>query len=104
MSCYNTFKNLIMTNHKVNKTIHLQFLTAEGCGSCENAKQIINEIKNKFPYLKLQIEEIDITSLKGLELAIEHSVMSNPGIIINEKLFSSGHLDRDKFFDKILAL
>ena len=95
MSCYNTFKNLIMV---------IKLLTAEGCSDCENAKQIINEIKNKFPYLKLQIEEIDITSLKGLELAIEHSVMSNPGIIINEKLFSSGHLDRDKFFDKILAL
>lgn len=93
-----------MVNHKVNKTIHLQFLTAEGCSDCENAKQIINEIKNKFPYLKLQIKEIDITSLKGLELAIEHSVMSNPGIIINEKLFSTGHLDRNKFFDKILSL
>ncbi|PJA55681.1 hypothetical protein CO165_02275 [Candidatus Roizmanbacteria bacterium CG_4_9_14_3_um_filter_33_18] len=95
MSCYNTFKNLIMV---------IKLLTAEGCSDCENAKQIINEIKNKFPYLKLQIEEIDITSLKGLELAVEHSVMSNPGIIINEKLFSTGHLDRDKFFDKILAL
>jgi len=82
----------------------IKLLTAEGCSDCENAKQIINEIKNKFPYLKLQIEEIDITSLKGLELAVEHSVMSNPGIIINEKLFSTGHFDRDKFFDKILAL
>ena len=93
-----------MANHKVNKTIHLQFLTAEGCGDCENAKQIINEIKNKFPYLKLQIEEIDITSLNGLKLAIENSIMSNPGIIINGKLFSTGHLDQDKFIDKILSL
>ncbi|MEK7633810.1 MAG: thioredoxin family protein [Patescibacteria group bacterium] len=93
-----------MVNHKVNKTIYLQFLTAEGCGDCENAKQIINEVKNKFPYLKLQFEEINITSLKGLELAVEHSVMSNPGIIINGKLFSTGHLDREKFIDKILVL
>ena len=93
-----------MVNHKVNKTIYLQFLTAEGCGDCENAKQIINEVKNKFPYLKLQIEEIDITSLKGLKLAVEHSVMSNPGIIINGKLFSTGHLNHDKFIDKILSL
>jgi len=77
---------------------------AEGCSDCENAKQIINEIKNKFPYLKLQIEEINITSLKGLELAVEHSVMSNPGIIINGELFSTGHLNQEKFIDKILTL
>ena len=104
MSYYNTFKNLIVVNHKVNKTIRLQFLTAEGCSSCEHAKQIISEVKNKFPYLKLQIEEINITSLKGLELAVEHSVMSNPGIIINGELFSTGHLDREKFTNKILSL
>ena len=93
-----------MINLKVNKTIHLQFLTAEGCSDCENAKQIINEIKDKFPYLKLQAEEIDVTSLKGLKLAVEHSVMSNPGIIINGQLFSTGHLNHDKFIDKILSL
>ena len=93
-----------MVNHKVNKTIYLQFITTEGCSDCENAKQIISEIKNKFPYLKLQIEEIDVTSLKGLKLAVEYSVMSNPGIIINGKLFSTGHLDHDKFTDKILSL
>lgn len=93
-----------MTTHKVKKTIRLQFLTADGCSDCEHAKQIINEVKNKFPYLKLHIEEIDVTSIKGLELAVEHSVMSNPGIIINGKLFSTGHLDKEKFFDKILKL
>ncbi len=93
-----------MVNHKVKKTIHLQFLTADGCGDCENAKQIINEVKNKFPYLNLRVEEIDITTLKGLELAVEHSVLSNPGIIINDELFSTGHLDQEKFIDKILAL
>ena len=84
--------------------IQIQFLTAPGCLECERAKAVFQEVKKKFPYLRLQIEEIDITTLKGLKLAVEHSVMSNPGIIINEKLFSTGHLDRDKFFDKILAL
>lgn len=84
--------------------IRIQFLTAPGCLECERAKNIFQEVKKKFPYLKLQIEEIDITTLKGLELAVEHSVMSNPGIIINGKLFSTGHLNREKFTDKILSL
>ena len=91
-----------MPKRKVNNTIYLQFLTAEGCHDCEGAKRIINEAKKKFPYLKLQVEEIDIISLKGLDLAVKHSVMSNPGIIVNGKLFSTGRLDREKFFDKLI--
>jgi len=83
--------------------IQIQFLTAPGCLECERAKAVFQEVKKKFPYLRLQIEEIDITTLKGLKLAVEHSVMSNPGIIINEKLFSTGSLDKEKFISKILS-
>lgn len=93
-----------MATYKVKKAVRLQFLTAEGCSDCENAKQIISEAKNKFPYLNLRVEEVDVTSLKGLKLAVKHSVMSNPGVIINGKLFSTGHLNHDKFIDKILSL
>ncbi len=84
--------------------IKVQFLTAPGCLECERAKIIFQEVKKKFPDLKLQIEKIDITTLKGLELAVEHSVLSNPGIIINGELFSTGSLDKEKFINRILAL
>ncbi len=84
--------------------IRVQFLTAPGCLECERAKIIFQEVKKKFPDLKLQIEKIDITTLKGLELAVEHSVLSNPGIIINGELFSTGSLDKEKFINRILAL
>ncbi len=84
--------------------IRIQFLTAPGCLECERAKVIFQEVKKKFPYLKLQIEEINITTLKGLELAIKHSILSNPGIIINGELFSTGSLDKEKFIGKILSL
>ncbi len=84
--------------------IKVQFLTAPGCLECERAKIIFQEVKKKFPDLKLQIEKIDITTLKGLELAVEHSILSNPGIIINGELFSTGSLDKEKFINRILAL
>ena len=84
--------------------IKIQFLTAPGCSECSRVKAVFQEVKKKFPYLKLQIEEIDITTLKGLELAVEHSILSNPGIIINKKLFSTGSLDKEKFISKILSL
>jgi len=84
--------------------IKIQFLTAPGCLECERAKALFQEVKKKFPDLKLQIEEIDITTLKGLDLAIKHSVLSNPGVIINGELFSTGSLNKEKFINKILAL
>lgn len=84
--------------------IRIQFLTAPGCMECQRAKIIFQEVKKEFPYLKLQIDEIDITTLKGLELAVEHSILSNPGIIINGEFFSAGSLDKEKFISKILSL
>jgi len=93
-----------MSKLKTNKTVYLQFLTSEGCSDCWHAKRIFDEVKDKFPDLKLEVEEIDVTSLKGLELVIKHSVMSNPGIIINGELFSTGSLDKEKFISKILSL
>ena len=84
--------------------IQIQFLTAPGCSECEQAKAVFQEVKRKFPDLKLQIKEVDITTLKGLELAIKHSVLSNPGVIINGELFSSGSLDKENFISKILSL
>jgi len=84
--------------------IRIQFLTAPGCLECERAKVIFQEVKKEFSYLKLHIEKINIITAKGLDLAVEHSVLSNPGIIINGKLFSSGTLDKKKFISKILSL
>lgn len=93
-----------MATRRVKKTIRVQFITAPGCSECAAAKRVISDFQNKFPTLNLRVEEVDITSLKGLELAVKHSVMSNPGIIINDELFSSGYLDPEKFTSKILSL
>lgn len=82
--------------------ISIQFLTAPGCSECEKAKIMLNEIKNIYP--KVEIKEIDIMSLKGLTLATDHGVMSNPGIIVNGKLFSTGSLDKEKLIEKIKSL
>ena len=83
--------------------IRIQFLTSPECIECQRAKVIFQEVKKEFPYLKLQIDEIDITTLKGLELAVEYSILSNPGIIINGELFSAGSLNKEKFISKILS-
>lgn len=84
--------------------IKVQFLTAPGCSECERAKIIFQEVKKQFPFLKLSIEEVNVSTLKGLQLAVEYSVLSNPGIIINGEFFSAGSLDKTKFIGKVLSL
>ncbi len=82
--------------------ITIQLLTAPGCNECERAKIILNEVKSLYP--KVEIKEVNVMSLKGLTLATEHEVVTNPGTIINGKLFSVGHLDKEKLIAKIESL
>lgn len=83
-----------MPQLKVNNTISIQLITSKDCSECIQAKQVLKEAKLKFS--NLQIKEYDVMDLKGLELAVKHGVMANPGIIINGELFSAGSLNKEK--------
>ena len=91
-----------MSKLKADNTIHIQFITSVSCPECFQAKKIINEAKVKYP--KLKVKEYDVMGFKGLELAVNYGIMANPGIIINDELFSVGNLDIDKFYEKINSL
>ena len=82
--------------------ITIQFLTSPSCSECLQAKQILKEAKVQYP--KLKVKEYDVMGFKGLELAVKYGIMANPGIIINDELFSVGNLDREKLFGKISKL
>jgi len=77
----------------------LQFLTMPGCHSCAEVKKIIEEIKPDFP--DLEIEEIDMTTSEGQALVQKYGVMSSPGIIIDEELFSTGGVSKEKLIKKL---
>lgn len=82
--------------------ISIQFVTVPGCYHCAKAKEIFEELKSKYP--KMQIEEIDATTEKGMEFVSKYSIFQSPGIIINGELFSTGALSREKFIEKIERL
>ncbi len=81
----------------------IKFLTIVGCHNCEEVKKIFNEIMPEFKD-KVEVEEIDIASEKGQELAGRYGVMASPGIVINEELFSTGGVDKDKLVEKLKSL
>lgn len=82
--------------------ITIKFLTAAGCVECERAKLILKEIRSFFK--NVEIQEIDVMSLKGLELVTKFEILSNPGIIVNNELFSAGELNKEKLLTKIKSL
>lgn len=81
--------------------IRVQFLTAPGCLECERTKLILQQIEKQLPYLKLNVEEVDLSTVQGLQMAIKYSVLSNPGIVIENKLFSAGHVDEEKLINRL---
>ncbi len=83
--------------------IKIQELSTPGCSHCAAAKKILeNEIKPNFP--NVEIEYIDMLSEAGQKLVQQYGIMSSPGIVVNEELFSMGGLDKNKLIEKIKSL
>lgn len=82
--------------------IKIEFITAPICHECAKAKQIIEEVEPQYP--EIQVEEIDVMTPKGIELAQKYCVMASPAIIINDELFSTGALAKEAFVRKLNEL
>ena len=82
--------------------INIQFVTVPGCHECAKAKEIFKELQPQYP--QMQIEEIDATTPKGVELLQKYGIFASPGIIINGELFSTGALNKDEFIKKLNGL
>ena len=81
----------------------IQFLTMVGCHNCAAAKAIFDEVMPSYQD-KATVEEIDITSEQGQELVSKYSIFASPGIVIDDELFSTGGVDKDKLVEKLDSL
>lgn len=68
-------------------------LTQENCTWCEQAKNTLQDISAIHP---LVIEDVELTSTRGRELALRHGVVFAPGILLDGQLFSFGRLSEKK--------
>lgn len=83
--------------------IKIKFLTMQGCHSCEAAKKIFDEIMPEFKD-KVEVEEFDMATPEGQELVQKYSVLASPGIIINDELFSTGGVNKEKLIEKLKSI
>ena len=82
--------------------IKIQFLTMPGCHNCEAAKKIFDEIMPDFS--DVEVEEIDMTTPEGQKLVQKYGIMASPGIVINNELFSTGGVNKEKLIEKLKSL
>lgn len=68
--------------------IKVELVKNEGCTHCAQVKALLEKISPDFPDLK--VEDILMTTDKGMELVTKHGIMSSPGVIINGKLAFTG--------------
>jgi glutaredoxin len=68
--------------------IKVQLVKSEGCVHCEQVKAILEKLKPEFP--DLEVEEVLMTTEKGMELIQKYVIMSSPGVIINGQLAFTG--------------
>ena len=85
----------------MNKII-LEILSSPGCVHCAEFKKYWESVKNQFA--DVEMREIDLTGDKGQEMVQKYMIMASPGIIINEELFSTGGVNKEKFEAKLKEL
>ncbi|MEE8168853.1 MAG: thioredoxin family protein [Candidatus Hydrothermarchaeales archaeon] len=72
--------------------VNVKVLTMPGCAHCPEAKELVNRIKKDMP--DLEVEIIDVS--EHPEVALKYSLMSAPGIVINEELVYIGGVPKEE--------
>ena len=72
--------------------VNVKVLTMPGCAHCPEAKELVYRIKEDMP--DLEVEIIDVS--KHPEFAVKYSLMSAPGIVVNDKLEYIGGVPKEE--------
>ena len=68
-------------------------LTQPDCAFCDHAKQVIARVSQDHA---LVIDEIDLASERGHQLAMTHGVLFAPGVLLDGQSFSYGRLSEKR--------
>lgn len=84
------------------KTVTLTELSSPGCEHCKTFEKFWHSIENQWP--SVEYKNISVTTPEGQELASKHMIMSSPGIVINDELFSTGGVNTKQLLEKLKEL
>lgn len=78
--------------------IKVTLIRPEGCAHCVAVKATLEKMKTDYP--DLIIEEVDMVTPKGQEMVKKYSIMSSPGILVNDDFFAFGGATEEQFKKK----
>ena len=73
--------------------VAVTLLTQADCVLCERAKEILGRTSDEH---LTAVTSVDLTTDDGRALALQHSVLFAPGVLIDGKVFSHGRLSEKK--------
>ena len=79
--------------------IDVQLVKTQNCSNCAQVYDLLKKLAPEFPDIK--VEEILMTTKKGMELVQKHSIMASPGVIINGKLAFNGGVSEGQLRKKL---
>jgi len=68
-------------------------LTQSDCAMCQHAKEVLARVGQDHP---LTVEEIDLDTPAGRDLALRHGILFAPGILLDGAAFGYGRLSERK--------
>lgn len=71
----------------------ITLVTEPRCDSCDRAKEVLYYLSAEF---ELTVTEIAFSSDEGRKLAIEHAILTRPGLLVDNVLFSYGDVDEGR--------
>ncbi len=71
----------------------ITLLTQPSCTMCSHAKTVLHRLEQEYP---LSIQELDLTSPDGQQLAARAGVMFAPGLLLDGQPFSFGRVSERK--------
>jgi len=84
------------------KEVTLEMVSSPGCNHCRAFRAFWEIVAKDWP--KVKFEDVDVTTARGQELAGKHLIFASPGIILNDELFSTGGVNKEKFLAKVKEL
>lgn len=78
--------------------LKITLVSTPNCSHCLEVKHTLEKMKGEYP--DLTIEEVSAITEEGQKLIHKHSIMSSPGILINDEFFSMGMVSEKQFKEK----
>jgi glutaredoxin len=82
--------------------IKVTLIRPSGCQHCIQVKGTLEKLKTDYPDLVL--EEIEATTPEGQALIQKHSILSSPGVLVNDEFFAMGGATEKQLREKFETL